>query len=194
MPPVLIANTIRVTFRYDNGARNVIHVKSEFGVSPYTLVEVTDAANEAEAAWATNIMPVISSEVTLDEVEAVDIGVVAGTQVVVGSSTPGGTAGGSLPDNVSLVISWATAVSGRNFRGRTFLPGIPVTALDTDNKQVTVAYRNTVDVAGADLKTELLLGEFELQVGSPTLGTSQLVTSSNVNRRLDTQRRRLNNA
>lgn len=192
MPTPIIADTVRVVLKYSNGARNVLHVKSDTAQSPLTIGEVTTATQDTLDAWELQVMPEVAADVTLDEAEGTDVGILNGATVVVSSGTVGGTAGNALPDNVALVMSWGTGVSGRSFRGRTFLTGIPVSAQDADNKNVTQGYRDTLDVAAAAFVDELETDDFHLAVGSPTLGISTLVTSSNVNRRIDTQRRRLN--
>lgn len=193
MPFTPITNTIRLVFFFSNGARNVMHVVPKTGASPFGLTVVTDAANEAEVAYTDSILTQQSAAVTLDEISATDISVANGATFTTTVGVAGSVAGTRLPDNVALVASWATAISGRSFRGRSFITGIPSSAADADGKQVTQAFRDGMDTEAASFKSSMGAGDFDLAVASPTLGTSSLVTSSNVDRRIDTQRRRLNN-
>lgn len=61
------------------------------------------------------------------------------------SPTRAGTGTGPpLPNNVTLSIEWRTGLSGRSFRGRTYIIGLMETALGSDAQEVTSAFAGNI--------------------------------------------------
>lgn len=74
--------------------------------------------------WTTELAPFLSDAIGLTEVAVVDLSDAAGPSISVPATT--GTAGAgtgeTLPNNVSLCVSFRTAGRGRSARGRNYLP------------------------------------------------------------------------
>lgn len=104
---------------------------------------------------------------------------------------PGDVTGSSLPSSVAAVITKRTALAGRSFRGRVFLPGVP-SSYELDSELTGAAMTATATLADVMIlqKTQggytwvpIVYTKAELAV--PQVWTSYLVRSP-----LRTQRRR----
>lgn len=75
--------------------------------------------------WQVNMAPLIANTVELRNCEAVDL---TGQYAAYGAHVPVSPASGSLakslPNNVTICVSFRTASRGRRARGRVFLPGV----------------------------------------------------------------------
>jgi hypothetical protein len=105
-----------------------------------------------------------------------------------GQSTPGG-----LPVEVSLVISWRTALAGRSFRGRTYMP--PWHENKNDDTGGTFPSPDSATITGQLVNIEGFLGDLvaadaPLVVYSRKLGEAHTVTGGFIDHAWDTQRRR----
>ena len=77
--------------------------------------------------WGTVVMPLLSQDLTLREVYAFGLdsaSAPSATATPGGGPIAGGVANPGLPGNVALCVSFRTALRGRSFRGRIYLPGI----------------------------------------------------------------------
>jgi hypothetical protein len=99
-------------------------------------------------------------------------------------------------NNVALVASFATAKTGRSFRGRSYIAGIPV--LNIAENEVTTVFAaffvNAFAVLISDLDIDndvLVVASFQSGSEPRVLGVATPVDSVSVNQRIDTQRRRL---
>lgn len=105
-------------------------------------------------------------------------------------------AGGPLPSQDAIVVSWKTPLAGRKFRGRTFLAGFAKSALDADAMGLTPANQAVVGNAARALLTGLAADNHALNVWSriepPVNGIATPVSAVRVGRIFDTQRRRRN--
>lgn len=102
------------------------------------------------------------------------------------------TAGG-MPLEVSLVVSWKTALAGRSYRGRTFLP--PFHENQNDDSGGTLPHPATATVNGLAINAEKLLSDLVtanavLCVYSRTLAAANTITGGYIDYEWDTQRRR----
>lgn len=104
---------------------NVYHVRQQGGAgwTPTTL----EAACQALAdAYVAQIVPITGGNLQFVLVRGVDLSEQGGIQASV--NFPGGTEGAvsseTLPNNCALCYTKRTARSGRNWRGRVYLPGI----------------------------------------------------------------------
>lgn len=82
--------------------------------------------NALLAWWADFYAPLISSEVQLVEIACTSMDSATGPQVVLPPATAlfGTQVEPSLPNNVTLTVSFRTASRGRSFRGRNYVVGL----------------------------------------------------------------------
>jgi len=113
-----------------------------------------------------------------------------------GSPLPGGILTPGLPTNVTVAVSWKTALRGRSYRGRTYHCGLAEES--TLDSQLNVANIATITAAYEALLTHISAGGSVLsvvsRVNNKTLraeGIATPVTSVRVDSNLDSQRRRL---
>jgi hypothetical protein len=117
---------------------NVIDVEVPGGID---AAVIADTANEVGAWVLSDYLPLLSASVVFLNVEAKNLNIPSGGVAVF--NAPPGSVGGIVspaePGNVSFCVSLRTALSGRSFRGRKYVPGIPA------NKRT----ENTIDAAWA---------------------------------------------
>lgn len=81
----------------------------------------------AVQAWAEDtLMPVISTDVTLDSIEVKGLDLEAPAFAGGFSGISGGELQASEPLSVTCCVSFRSGFSGRNFRGRNYVSGLPV--------------------------------------------------------------------
>lgn len=122
--------------------------------------------------WITSdYRPLMNTSVNFDQLICTDISVPNGAQDIRVPTSPTGTnAGVQSGGNVAFVASLRTLSTGRNFRGRTYVPGIPQTYL-TDAQHVSAAYAGVVNGAFNNLLAALVAGGYKLCVLSRYLNT-----------------------
>lgn len=207
MPPTL-ENATKVELIYDQAGLEAVNVLWFEALSTPDVADVQALANNVQADWNDEIMPLLFSSVTLSEVRATWYsGGVATIEVsATGVPTSGGVvADDPAPPQVALVVQWRGAVGGRQNRGRTFLPGIPNNVIG-DNGRLTAGGLAAFQSAATDFVTSTgLYTEFDFVVYSRPFDGDPLadppkparaghftpITSAVVNARVDTQRRRL---
>lgn len=91
-------------------------------------------ANEAENLadwWIASMRPNLHETCSLTEVYAVDLASDAGPTAThtVSPAAVGLVTGQSMPNNVSLCISFRTGARGRSYRGRNYVPGLSETTV-----------------------------------------------------------------
>lgn len=102
------------------------------------------------------------------------------------------TAGG-LPLQMSLVVSWRTALAGRSFRGRTYLP--PWHENKNDDAGNTLPHPDLATVQAVRVNAEKLLADLlaadaVLVVYSSKLAQANTITGGYIDHSWDVQRRR----
>lgn len=168
--------------------------------SPTELANVAGACN----SWMTaDMMPILSRDLTLQQVQATDTSSITGAQVTLDHipGTAGGIAQPSLPSQVAVVCTLYTALRGRSFRGRSFIPGIPLGYQDVDANSVSTAGVSNITNSYNALDTRLTPIAAHQEVMSRTASHIRRVTAVGtpvttrvVNNRFDTLRRRGANA
>ncbi len=94
-----------------------------------TTIDITALQALADAVdnwyWA-SILPELSNDFTYVRTIVTDLTTnTSGVAFQSANTGPGGVTGESNPNNVAACISFRTALRGRNWRGRNFIPGIP---------------------------------------------------------------------
>lgn len=110
----------------------VIAVCLDSGSAP-TSSQV-DAVASACDQWMTfDMLGVLSEDLAYQSVTATQKNVSTGYQKVIdhGGGIFGSIASHSVPSQLAIVCTLYTALRGRNYRGRTFIPGVPINYINT---------------------------------------------------------------
>lgn len=92
------------------------------GITPTNLLTITQAVSD----WCmVNLRPNLSTSWEQTRFIGRDLTVQNGAVVDVSNVAAGGEAGECAPNNVAACISIRSGVSGRSFRGRNYIPGVP---------------------------------------------------------------------
>lgn len=146
-------NTALVELRYlqDNqNVENTLWFENDAGWTEPTLVALGLAIRDW---WTTNLQGGIGQDVVLREIYVTDQTSNVGLSATITSGLPlSGTASTDATTNSNtLCVSFRTAQRGRSYRGRNYVVGLPINALDQNT--VTAGYRNFVQSAYAALLT-----------------------------------------
>lgn len=174
----------------------------------WSVTEETDLANDMITWWGTHFSPPMSNQLVLHAVRVTDLTSLTGAQVEIapGSSFVGGQPTEPMSNNVAPAISFHTASRGRSFRGRNFISGIPIDAVNSNSvitsweAAMTAAYMQLLVVATANGAEWVVVSRFSgvdpvthkpipRATGISTPVVSAVFTDSVV----DSQRRRLPN-
>lgn len=194
-----VPNTVQVDvlfLLFGQRVENVYHVLWPGGVDAAALADTRDAF----ATWvAEEWMPPLSLNCQFIGLEVTNLSIEDGTKL---SYTPPTTVTGSVdymaePGNVSYSVSLRTGQSGRSYRGRKFVAGIPGNA--RNGNQVTTPFATAVVAALTELLAVLQAINAVLVVVSriqdavtlavPITTEVNAITVADYN--LDSQRRRL---
>lgn len=93
----------------------------------YDVTALTQLADSAINWWDVNMQPAISTSMSLVRCDATALHAQTGPKVsrTTGLPLAGTIPVNAVPNNVALVVSFRTALIGRAFRGRNYVPGIP---------------------------------------------------------------------
>ena len=152
-------------------------------------------------AWVTSTLASNQcTTVSYDTIVVKDISVPNGEELVYVPTTPHGSITTSaLPNSTAIVLSLRTALTGKNFRGRTYLGGLPTIAQD-DATHIKAAYAAGYVTVMTDLITHLTTAGYKLVVLSRYLAKALRlvalateIVSVIVDTKFDNQRRRTAN-
>jgi len=194
-----VPNTIQVEVIYllfGQRVENVFHVEVPGGID---AAVIADTANEMGGWVEAQLMPLLSGSLVFLGVEAKNLDIEDGGVAIYTptGTVVGGIASPALPGNVSYCISLRTASSGRSFRGRKYIAGIPL-SMRTENTidstwsaDLVAAFNDLIAVFEA-------LGKFLVVVSRVADGVERLVgVATHVSAAqvtdmfIDSQRRRL---
>lgn len=92
------------------------------GITPVNLAVLVTFVG----GWGqSNLAPRLSDDWALVRTIATDLSAANSYQVELATPATGGISGEANPNNVAACVKFSTALSGRSFRGRNFVPGIP---------------------------------------------------------------------
>lgn len=103
---------------------NTLYFQRDGGWSPSSFVAL---ANALLLWWTTDYSVFVSSSVTLSEVYLTDLSSSTGIVLSAPAPTPhpaGARSAASLPNNVTICVSFRTGTRGRSFRGRNYISGL----------------------------------------------------------------------
>lgn len=173
---------------------NVFHAHKTTG--EITLQDMGALASAMFDWWNTQYRQEFGPSVVLDviQVRKLDPLNPLALDYTTGLPLGGARTGGEVtmnPGNVSLTLSWRTGLAGRKFRGRTFIPGLPLvdtTTIDTINSG-TVARLSAI---AASFMTHVLNSGLEPVVFHQVSNVAPtLITNFVIDAILDSMRSRL---
>lgn len=111
-----------------------------------TAADILALATGANFNWQSSIATLLSNDVSYERVIVRDYSAPDSFEAVESPSAPvPGTAGDAMPNNVALAVGLRTLFSGRAYRGRIFLAGIPRSVVVENS--VDSAFLEDVDIA-----------------------------------------------
>lgn len=194
-----IPNTARVSIEFNWGGVTVVITLFFNKASSWTATQLEDLAGEINLWAASELLPILSSDIELIQTNATDQASDSGASIdVPASGTPaGGVAQPTTAQNVAAVVTHRTASRGRSFRGRTYVPGLPITAMSTVGTfsattmtNLLAAFAALSDVETATGSTHVVASRFTGNAPRVT-GVTTPITSYTMDSNSDSQRRRL---
>lgn len=145
-------NTIKIVFE---GMQNNVPVVNIYHVqTPTTPVhgDLTATINVFLAWWVDTVRGGIHESYILQSIVATDISIENGEQVTYQllADGDGAATGEPCAGNGAMVISWRSGLTGRSNRGRTYIGGLPQSALATA-QNLDTSYALSYAVAGTEL-------------------------------------------
>lgn len=189
---------IKVALEYEVFGKVVVNVYHVTTSDPILTVKLFDIADVFEAWWDNTLSAEFSNDIGLNAITAHNLDVPNGEKVTlpVSPAIVGGSVNEAVSNNVAIVTSFRTALTGRSFRGRAYHAGL-AESMVTDNvidpaktARMVDAYVDLIDRLAVE---NLLFVVASFQSGGTPRGTGLAtpVSSIIVNARVDTQRRRL---
>lgn len=135
------AGAVRVDLT-SGGAEGSIHNIYWFTRAAAWTQPQRDALNTAlQTWWSASMAPLLSGDTALSSIDIVnqDAQNSPGTVYAVSPTIPGTVGGGAYPEGTAICIGLRTALRGRNYRGRSYISGIPLSKRYTDGT-ATAAY------------------------------------------------------
>lgn len=199
MPFVPFADGAQLTVKYlwdSQQVQNTLYAHQTPG--PVTIESIVALGNAVNTWLTDSFMPQLSRVVTYTSLIVKDLSVENSFELVVnGFGLAGGVDDLTDPNNVTIAASFRTAQSGRSFRGRNYIPGIPKAQID--GNVVNGSFLSNMVVVYNGLQTAIADAGWEWVVASRTLvsGVSGFGVMTPINSVLftdnivDSQRRRL---
>lgn len=195
-----VPDTVMVELFFDwrlQRCENTLYYKTS--AAP-TGLEADELLDLVEVSYATDIMAHLSADLSFVASKATLL--TTDSSFVVDHTFPfpvvGSVESDSVPNNVTYAITFQTASRGRSFRGRNYVPGIPLAAIvgteigDTLRGQLLTGYSNLRNLVGTS-KTwdQQVVSRFHNNVPRTTGVATECVGTGSADKVLDSQRRRL---
>jgi hypothetical protein len=200
MPFIPAANTAKVEMIFlDQGQRceNVYHVQFD---APPSETDLTNLATSFRDWWDVEMQPLTAHDVSLVLILARDLTTEGAVAIEFSDGLPlEGTGAGPLPNNVTVAVKWSTGLSGRSFRGRTYMIGLPNNSIDPDNtNQLLTSYQSSLDAAFEllidtveDAGNDLVVASFFHDNAPRVSAVLTKIVAASIDINIDSQRRRL---
>lgn len=200
-----VANTAQCKIKYTYAGQGIMNNVYFEKATAWDVASLQDLADELWDRWATEVLIDLADGLTITEVEALDLTAATAPVARHIQSLSGSVSTGNLPNNVAFAIKFTTALRGRSFRGRIYLPGISLSSEQNSGFLLLAAADNLLgDVEGALVGTATTLSVAHVVVsrysgvdvnGDPIpriAGVTEPVTAySYSDLAFDSQRRRL---
>lgn len=180
---------------------NVMHVANPVGAS-WSQAGLDGLATLMRQTWVTNVIPLQTSQLTLTDVQVVDLSSDTGVESVATGNTPGGSAAGIMAASTAVCWSWKISRRYRGGHPRTYIGGVVQTqvsgvntlavAAQTQHVNAAAAIRSAVNsYAFAGSTTSLVVVHYRRAKAILPVPLVSPITGVTVDSRLDSQRRRL---
>ncbi len=181
------------------GGQRVVNVLNFLKGSTVTQADLEGLANALLTWWNTSVRPNTSSDAALQSIVTTDQSNQSAPSFTIQISpvAPGGEPGGTVSNNVAVVVSLRTGFRGRSYRGRVYVPGIRNTHLVDQNHvydafavALAAQYAALSTVEAATTTTHVIVSRFANKAPRATAIMTE-VTSYVTETTVDSQRRRL---
>jgi len=191
MPPIILADTVRVEMRYQENSQERVNI-FHLNVPGATTTDLSDIADLFDSHDDTFGDVLRNNTTTLTHIIVTNINDAIQEQFVkaITPPRPGTQTGGSMPGNVTSTVSWRTGFAGPRRRGRTYMVDTPVDQV-TAGETISGTRAGLLATWGQTLINALQVASKLLVVASHTYHTWTPVLSVIVETILDSQRRRL---
>lgn len=191
-------NAIRICLQFEWTGQIVeicIGILKNAGVAEEDL---TDVAESLELWRRANLRPLQTTDITATQWVATSLASETAPSIIlpIDTNPTGSNASGSVPNNVTLVTTFLTALRGRSYRGRVYTPG-----LAQDQMATAVAFSDAtaaaLTVAYAAIDTYLSPGFVHCVLSYQNSGAARTsaartpITGYRTEVNVDSQRRRL---
>jgi hypothetical protein len=180
---------------------NVLHAQTA-DLSPWTPAGLNALASAVRGAWVAQVIPLQSNQISLSDVQCVDLSSDTGADATATGSNVGAVPGAALTANAAICWSWKISRRYRGGHPRTYIGGIggsQVTnantiapSVVTSHQAAAVAVRAAINGVTTSTGTALMCvvhyTRAKLILPVPLIS---LVNSVSVDTRIDSQRRRL---
>jgi len=191
-------NTVKIALEYTVAGKVVVNIFYLRKSNPIIVIDLTNIAAALKSWWSTYMKPFMSSELSLTTITLQDITIQNGARLVSPVIPPevGSTMVNAVPNNVSLVTTFKSGLSGRSLNGRAYNVGM--TEADVSFSNATLIFAAGMAGAWTNMNSYVVPLGFEHVIVSfeggglprPTGLISKVATYLS-NTRVDTQRRRL---
>lgn len=196
---VPVPNTIQVDVLFELDGQRVENIHYyELDVAP-TITQVADLLATIREAIETELMPLLSSSLTLVELVGTLLTAIDSFSIsnVVTPPVAGGNTVQALPSNVSYTITKQTALRGRSFRGRNYVVGMTEDAINintinpTFRTDLLTVWELLRVVGNPDGWTQVVVSRVANGVERTTGVTTPVTSVTTFDATVDSQRRRL---
>lgn len=188
-----------VTYGFDGEPSVNVHfvLKRNFA-TPISLLSLEQIGDEFFDALQAEWIPFMGDQWTIDDIVTTDWSVANGEQFqrVTGLPLVGTEVNEEVPASVCIVASHRTPFTGRSFRGRSYMPGLTeanVGGNGVDGALVSAVgdYFSALATGLGSISADLVVYSLFAAGAQRTVPVATVITSTIVNSRVDTQRRRL---
>ena len=147
-----LPNLLRLRFKW-SGDRDYMYNVLWLAASvagPYDSTDLDAASAAIGASLFTHLLPNLSANVTLDQVEVADFTSATGQESIYVSGNSGAQ-GGTSPAQICALWQWAVNERFRGGHPRTYIPGVPVSAM-SDDRTIETSELNLLNTAQNDLQ------------------------------------------
>lgn len=199
MPFQPVPNTAIFEFRHIWDSQKVENTLYGRFTVPWTAADLVVACDELRQYWVANMLPLMSSAVTLNSVYGRSLETVTAPlhEDFTSAGTPGSVAAPALPNSNSWCITLRTGLSGRSGRGRNYILGLAedrVTANVVSQAHAdawAAAYAGLTAVWANIGATWVIVSRRTGGAARPSGVTYPVTSSGYIDRIVDSQRRRL---
>jgi len=123
---IAVPDVAQVEMVYNWNGQKVQNVLHYYFPTGYNAALLNNLAVAVKDKWIAQLKAEMATQISLIEVKAIDLSDINGPTATISSGLPsaGTKAGTTMPNNVTCVITKRTALRGRSFRGRIYMPGL----------------------------------------------------------------------